>query len=166
MLILNLQGWQCLGNNAFDQKRQQYAVSPAMTRADVYSLWNRSSGSALVEPITDYDQPRCGDCYLLAKKSGQKPYLEPYMYKIAGKERVHDDDQRTNKAGQQVIVISLSICPVASFQNKSAPLHPVSNRLCQLVEPPVFILAIPTRLKLAKAFQDGNSEVLAAITEG
>jgi len=48
--------------------------------------WVRSSSGIKVETLVDYDKPGEGDYYLLAKNSGRTTLLDPFSYKIDGKD--------------------------------------------------------------------------------
>lgn len=153
--------------NAFDQKDSEYAGKPGHDASGRFiPYWNRGSGSAAVEPLTDYDKPGAGDYYLLAKKSGQETLLEPYMYKIAGKDVFMTTISVPIKAGQQVIGAITIDLPVASFQEQISALHPFQTGYASLLSNTGVYIGDADATKVGKAFQDGNAEVLAAITEG
>ncbi|MDO9235138.1 MAG: methyl-accepting chemotaxis protein [Aquabacterium sp.] len=79
--------WTCWEPNAFDGKDADFVGKPAHDATGRYvPYWNRGAGAAAVEPLTDYDKPGAGDYYQLAKNSGNETLLEPYMYKVAGKD--------------------------------------------------------------------------------
>jgi len=48
--------------------------------------WVRSASGIKVETLVDYDKPGAGDYYLLARNSGLTTLMNPYTYKIDGKE--------------------------------------------------------------------------------
>lgn len=77
-------GWE---PNAFDGRDAAFrntASHDATGRFVPY--WNRGSGQLLVEALVDYDTPGAGDYYLLAKNSRRETLIEPYVYKVAGKD--------------------------------------------------------------------------------
>lgn len=79
--------WTCWEPNAFDGKDAEFAGKPAHDATGRYiPYWNRGAGSAAVEPLADYDKPGAGDYYLLAKNSGEETLLDPYVYKVGGKD--------------------------------------------------------------------------------
>ena len=79
--------WTCWEPNAFDGKDASFASTPGHDATGRYvPYWNRGTGVAAVEPLADYDKPGVGDYYLLARNSGLETVLEPYIYKVAGKE--------------------------------------------------------------------------------
>jgi methyl-accepting chemotaxis protein len=48
--------------------------------------WVRTPSGIKVETLVDYDKPGDGDYYLLARNSGRTTLLNPYPYKVDGKE--------------------------------------------------------------------------------
>jgi len=79
--------WTCWEPDAFDGKDAEFAGKSASDASGRYiPYWNRASGAAAVEPLVDYEKPGAGDYYLLAKKSGNETLLDPYLYKVAGKD--------------------------------------------------------------------------------
>ncbi len=79
--------WTCWEPNAFDGKDADYAGKPGHDATGRFiPYWNRGAGSIALEPLVDYDKPGAGDYYLLAKQSGEETLIEPYSYKVAGKD--------------------------------------------------------------------------------
>ena len=79
--------WTCWEPDAFDGRDREYANQPGHDATGRYiSYWNRGSGRIIVEPLVDYTQPGAGDYYLLAKRNDRETVLEPYLYKVAGRD--------------------------------------------------------------------------------
>ena len=79
--------WTLWESNAFDALDNKYINSQGHDATGRYiPYWNRGSGSVQIEALLDYEKPGAGDFYLLAKKTGKETILEPYKYKIAGKD--------------------------------------------------------------------------------
>jgi methyl-accepting chemotaxis protein len=79
--------WTCWEPDAFDGKDADFVGKPAHDATGRYiPYWNRGAGAAAVEPLADYDKPGAGDYYLLAKNTGDETLLDPYVYKVAGKD--------------------------------------------------------------------------------
>jgi methyl-accepting chemotaxis protein len=77
-------GWEA---NAFDGKDAEHAGRPGHDASGRYiPYWNRGSGQVALEALVDYDKEGPGDFYQLPKKSGGETLLEPYVYKVAGKD--------------------------------------------------------------------------------
>jgi methyl-accepting chemotaxis protein len=79
--------WTLWEPNAFDNKDSKYSNAKGHDFSGRYiPYWNRGNGSVQLEPLVDYEKPGVGDYYLLAKNSGKETVLEPYTYKISGKD--------------------------------------------------------------------------------
>ena len=79
--------WTCWEPNAFDGKDAAFADKPGHDATGRYiPYWNRGGGSIALEALVDYDKIGAGDYYLLAKQSGDETLIEPYSYKVAGKD--------------------------------------------------------------------------------
>lgn len=77
-------GWEPA---AFDGRDAEFAGQAGHDASGRFvPYWNRGQGAAAVEPLVDYDKPGAGDYYLLAKQQGQPILLDPYLYKIGGKD--------------------------------------------------------------------------------
>ncbi|MDP1978409.1 methyl-accepting chemotaxis protein [Undibacterium sp.] len=120
--------------NAFDGKDSEYAGKEGHDATGRYlPYWNRGSGKTQVEALTDYEKEGAGDYYLLAKKSGNEVLLEPYMYKIAGKDVFMTTVTIPVKAkGQFVGAVTVDL-PVASFQEDVSKIHPYETGYASLI---------------------------------
>ncbi len=77
-------GWE---PNAFDSKDAEYVGKTGHDATGRYvPYWNRGSGSIVFEALTDYDKAGAGDYYQIAKNSRAETIIEPYVYKVAGKD--------------------------------------------------------------------------------
>ncbi len=120
--------------NAFDGKDSEYAGKEGHDATGRYlPYWNRGSGKTQVEALTDYEKEGAGDYYLLAKKSGNEVLLEPYMYKIAGKDVFMTTVTVPVKAKGQVIGAVTVDLPVASFQEDVSKIHPYETGYASLI---------------------------------
>ncbi|MFZ6641964.1 methyl-accepting chemotaxis protein [Undibacterium sp. TC4M20W] len=120
--------------NAFDGKDGEYAGKEGHDATGRYlPYWNRGSGKTQVEALTDYEKEGAGDYYLLAKKSGNEVLLEPYMYKIAGKDVFMTTVTVPVKAKGQVIGAVTVDLPVAGFQEDVSKIHPYETGYASLI---------------------------------
>ena len=79
--------WTCWEPNAFDGNDAQFAGKPGHDDTGRYiPYWNRGTGNIGVEALADYEKPGAGNFYLLARNSGDETLLEPYAYKVGGKD--------------------------------------------------------------------------------
>ncbi len=77
-------GWE---PNAFDGRDADFVGSRGHDATGRYvPYWHRSGDAIEVEPLTDYDKPGPGDYYQLAFRSGKAVLIEPYVYKVGGKD--------------------------------------------------------------------------------
>jgi len=82
-----LGAWCNFEPNALEGDDSQYIGVPGTEpNGRFVPYWVRSSSGVKVETLVDYDKPGDGDYYLLAKNSGRTTLLDPYPYKIDGKE--------------------------------------------------------------------------------
>ena len=120
--------------NAFDGKDSEYAGKEGHDATGRYlPYWNRGSGKTQVEALTDYEKEGAGDYYLLARKSGNEVLLEPYMYKIAGKDVFMTTVTVPVKAKGQVVGAVTVDLPVASFQEDVSKIHPYETGYASLI---------------------------------
>ncbi|MFZ6708507.1 methyl-accepting chemotaxis protein [Undibacterium sp. TC9W] len=120
--------------NSFDGKDSEYAGKEGHDATGRYlPYWNRGSGKTQVEALTDYEKEGAGDYYLLAKKSGNEVLLEPYMYKIAGKDVFMTTVTVPVKAKGQVIGAVTVDLPVAGFQEDVSKIHPYETGYASLI---------------------------------
>lgn len=77
-------GWE---PNAFDGKDAEFAGKTGTDASGRYvPYWNRGTGAVSLEALVDYDKDGAGDYYQIAKKSREESILEPYVYKVGGKD--------------------------------------------------------------------------------
>ena len=77
-------GWE---PNALDGRDADFVNSAGSDASGRYvPYWNRASGSVALEPLVDYDKAGAGDYYQLPKSLGRPVAIEPYLYKISGKD--------------------------------------------------------------------------------
>jgi methyl-accepting chemotaxis protein len=50
------------------------------------SYWNRGSGEIKVEPLVDYEKAGANDWYDIPRRTGKSTLVEPYLYKVMGKD--------------------------------------------------------------------------------
>ncbi|OJF90404.1 methyl-accepting chemotaxis protein [Pararhizobium antarcticum] len=77
-------GWQ---PNAFDGKDAEFAGKPDHDASGRYvPYWVRSGADIIVTPLVDYDTPGPGDFYQLPFTQQKTVVIEPYKYKVDGKD--------------------------------------------------------------------------------
>ncbi len=79
--------WTVWEPNAFDGRDAEFVNKPGSDATGRYvPYWNRGKGDISVEPNVDYGTDGVGDYYQIAKRTNQETILEPYNYKVAGKD--------------------------------------------------------------------------------
>lgn len=79
--------WTLWEPNALDGQDAKFANTPGSDATGRYiPYWNRGTGQIAVEALENYETPGAGNYYLLAKTSGEETVLDPYLYKVGGKE--------------------------------------------------------------------------------
>lgn len=79
--------WTCWEPDALDGKDSSHINTPGHDGTGRFiPYWNRGTGTASLEALADYDKTGAGDYYLLAKNSGKETIVEPYSYKVNGKD--------------------------------------------------------------------------------
>lgn len=82
-----LAAWTLWEPDAFDGKDQENVGKPGHDASGRYvPYWFRGTAGIEVEPLVDYEKEGPGDYYLAPKKSGEEMVIEPYLYKVAGKD--------------------------------------------------------------------------------
>jgi methyl-accepting chemotaxis protein len=80
--------WTLWEPNAFDGRDAEYVGKPGHDKTGRYMpYWSRgANGLNAEEPLTDYEVEGAGNYYLLPKRTNQETVIEPYIYKVAGKD--------------------------------------------------------------------------------
>ncbi len=77
-------GWE---PDALDGKDKSFANTTGYDATGRFvPYWNRGSGSIVREVLTDYDKVGPGDYYLKPKNLRRAVAIEPYVYKVAGRD--------------------------------------------------------------------------------
>ncbi|WP_297396469.1 methyl-accepting chemotaxis protein [Hydrogenophaga sp.] len=111
--------WVAWEPNAFDGRDAEYVDKPGHDATGRYiPYWNRGTGSAMVEPLVDYDKPGPGDYYQLAKRTGKETLIEPYKYTVAGKEVLITTTSVPIVVNGQFVGVAGIDLPLSSLQEK------------------------------------------------
>ncbi len=79
--------WTVWEPNAFDGRDAEFVHKPGNDSTGRYvPYWNRGQGSIAVEPNVDYTLAGAGNYYLFPKRDNQETVIEPYLYKVGGRE--------------------------------------------------------------------------------
>lgn len=73
--------------NALDGRDRDFANTTGHDASGRYvPYWIRSGGQIKVEALVGYDKPDAGDYYLIPVRQGKQALIDPYSYKVDGKE--------------------------------------------------------------------------------
>lgn len=79
--------WVAFEPNAFDGQDASFVSAEGHDATGRFVPYiARDGDGASLTALTDYETPGAGDYYLLARNSGQEQLLEPYLYKVNGKD--------------------------------------------------------------------------------
>lgn len=79
--------WTCWEPNAFDGKDKEFITTTGHDETGRFiPYWYRSEDGIKLEPLLDYEVSGSGDYYLMAKESQQEMMLDPFTYKVGGKD--------------------------------------------------------------------------------
>ncbi len=79
--------WTLWEPNAFDGRDAEFVNKPGSDATGRYiPYWNRGQGKIALESLQDYNTDGAGDYYLLAKRNNAETVIEPYSYKVGGKD--------------------------------------------------------------------------------
>ncbi len=73
--------------DAFDGKDQEFANTPGYDQTGrLVPYWARAGNKVVYSPLVDYETEGAGEYYLCSKRSGKECIIDPYVYKIEGKD--------------------------------------------------------------------------------
>jgi methyl-accepting chemotaxis protein len=159
--------WTCWEPYAFDNKDSQYAGKPMHDATGRYiPYWNRGSGSAAVEPLTDYEKPGPGDYYLLAKHSGDETLIEPYIYKVNGKDVLMTSVAVPILVDGKFLGVAGVDIPLSSFQSDISKIKLFDNGFASLISNTGLFVGDIDPQNVGKPMSGSSPDVQAAIKEG
>jgi len=78
--------WTVWEPDAFDGKDREFSGAPGHDASGrLVAYWNRASGSLLLEPCVDYDNPDAWDYYRRSLDTKREVIMEPFVYVVGGK---------------------------------------------------------------------------------
>ena len=120
--------------NAFDGKDAEFVGKPNHDATGRYvPYWNRGSGKIEGEPLTDYDKPGVGDWYLGPKATGEETLMEPYVYKVGGKDVLMTTVVVPIKVDGKFLGIVAVDLPLATLQADVSKIRPFETGYSSLI---------------------------------
>jgi methyl-accepting chemotaxis protein len=164
--------WTCWEPDALDGKDMDFKDTKGHDSTGRYiPYWNRGTGQIALEPLLDYDKVGAGDYYQLAKKSGNETILDPYLYKIGGKEVLITSLVVPIKSGGTVLGVAGIDISLSEFENLISTIKPYGTGHGYIVSGNATIVAHPQKEMINRNFieqqtQDLQAPVRNAIKEG
>lgn len=79
--------WTCWEPDSLDGQDQKFVNTQGHDSTGRYvPYWNRGSGTIAIEPLLDYETADGSGYYVPVRKSGLETIMEPYRYKVGGKD--------------------------------------------------------------------------------
>lgn len=130
------------------------------------SYWNRASGSIAVEPLVDYEKAGANDWYDLPRRTGKDALVEPYLYKVAGKEvLITSLVSPVMVDGRFVGIVGVDYL-LAGLQDTLAKVRSVPGARVALVSPAGIYVSHPDAGRVGKKADDLSAGALESIAKG
>jgi methyl-accepting chemotaxis protein len=157
-------GWE---PNSFDSRDKDFVGAPGHDDTGRYvPYWNRGSGQVSLEALTGYDKDGDGDYYLLPKRSGRETLVEPYVYKVGGKDVLMTSLSVPIVMDGKVVGISGVDIALADLQAEIGKLRPYSTGHAALVSHSGKYLASVDATQVGKSVADLPQAVADALRQG
>ncbi|RZL04252.1 MAG: methyl-accepting chemotaxis protein [Rubrivivax sp.] len=130
------------------------------------SYWNRASGSIAVEPLVDYEKAGANDWYDIPRRTGKDALVEPYLYKVSGKEvLITSLVSPVMVNGKFVGIVGVDFL-LAGLQDQLAKVHSVEGAKVALISAAGVYVSHPDPAKVGKPAGDLSDKALASIKAG
>ena len=164
--------WTCWEPDALDGLDSVYSHnSMSDSTGRFIPFWQRTNGKVFLTALVDYETEGAGDYYLLAKKTGQETILDPYTYKLGGKDvllttvSVPIKDETGTVVGVAGINLALSDLQNTAFVNggfESVHTSVISNTGTYIISPNSELIGTT----IADSGDADAEAILAAISRG
>lgn len=152
-------GWQ---PNAFDGKDAEFAGKPGHDATGRYvPHWVRSAGGVSVTALKDYDKPGAGDYYQVPFTSRKMAVIEPYNYKIGGKDVLMTSIAAPVIVGGKAVGVAGIDLSIDELTAKLADIRPLGEGHVSLVSQSGMILSHPDADNLGKPLRDIGADAAA-----
>ena len=157
-------GWE---PNALDGRDREFANAAGHDASGRYvPYWVRSGGQTKVEALVDYDKPGAGDYYLIPVRHGKQALIDPYSYKVDGK-----DVQMISLVtpivvnGKPVGMTGVDF-PLTDLSQRLARIKPYETGFVSLISSAGTYATNPDRSKIGRKADDVPKEAFDAIAKG
>lgn len=130
------------------------------------SYWNRASGSIVVEPLVDYEKAGANDWYDVPRRTGKDALIEPYLYKVSGKEvLITSLVSPVMVKGKFVGIVGVDFL-LAGLQDQLAKVQSIDGAKVALISAAGAYVSHPDPSKVGKPAADLSDKALASIKAG
>lgn len=120
--------WTCWEPDLLDGRDVEYAGKPGYDKTGRFiPYWNRGLGKVVMDCLVDYDKPGDGDYYLLAKNLREETIIEPYSYKVGGKDVLMTSVAVPIVVEGRVVGVTGIDVVLADLQSLSESVHPFGS---------------------------------------
>ncbi|MGD9733061.1 MAG: methyl-accepting chemotaxis protein [Desulfamplus sp.] len=159
--------WTCWEPNALDGRDNDFINKQGHDSTGRYvPYWNRGSGNIAVEPLVDYETADGGGYYVQTKKSGIETIMEPYLYKVGGKEVIMTSLVVPIKLDGKVAGVAGIDITLNLFQELTDKIKPYETGYAFLMSNSAIMVAHPDSKAMGKdAVQRQQQEIQTAFKE-
>jgi methyl-accepting chemotaxis protein len=158
--------WTCWEPNAFDGADSMFAGKPGHDATGRFiPYWYRVGEKIDVEPLRDYDKEGPGDYYLIAQKTGQEVVVEPYFYKIAGKDYLITSLVVPIHVGSRVLGVTGIDITLDMIQKTTEGIHPYEKGVTALFSNKGLVAAHFDPSRLGKQMQETDKDMCGSYCE-
>ncbi len=130
------------------------------------SYWNRGSGDIKVEPLLDYEKAGANDWYDIPRRTGKTTLVEPYLYKVGGKDLLITSLVVPMQVGGKFVGIVGVDYLLDGLQKKLTEIKSVDGALVQLVSSGGKYVSHPDQKKIGMAADDLSPQALDSVRRG
>jgi methyl-accepting chemotaxis protein len=158
-------GWE---PNALDGKDAEHVSKGPQDDATgrFMSYWNRASGSIAVEPLVDYEKAGANDWYDIPRRTGKDALVEPYLYKISGKDvLITSLVSPVMVNGKFAGIVGVDFL-LAGLQEQLAKVRSIEGAKVALISAAGVYVSHPDAAKVGKPASDLSDKALASVKAG
>ena len=154
--------------NALDGKDAEHVSKGPQDDATgrFVSYWNRGSGEIKVEPLLDYEKAGVNDWYDIPRRTGKATLVEPYLYKVGGKDMLITSLVTPMQVGGQFVGIVGVDLLLDGLQKKMAEIKSLDGAEVQLISSGGKYVSHPDAQKIGADASDLSPEALQAVRQG
>ena len=130
------------------------------------SYWNRGGGGITVEPLIDYEKAGANDWYDIPRRTGKPALIEPYVYKVGGKDMLITSLVTPIRPGDRFAGIVGIDLLLDGIQARLARIPTLPGAQVQLVSAGGRYVSHPDGQRIAQPADDLSPEALAAVAAG